>query len=52
MSYRITYVDGSSETVNAERYLDPTGEWIEFVDRTGSQLLRVRWADVVRVERR
>ncbi len=48
--FKVTYVDGSWEVIEAATYGDvQEGRWIEFMDGSGP-LLRVRAETVMRVE--
>ena len=49
-TFKIDYLDGRSETVDAKCYQDIGAKWIEFLDNLGVQLLRVHADTVVRVE--
>lgn len=51
-TFKIDYYDGASEDVEAHGYADiGDGTWLQFVDGAGTQILRVRASEVVRVER-
>lgn len=54
MTYKVELIDGSTQTVEATRYADAEGRWIDFYNERPSdgleeQVLRLRSSDVVTI---